>query len=119
MPPRRGADGLRIGLLRVPLSAGGTHSTLSSRPVLSSPQACDCLVGVQEPEQAQEADEDNLAEDRVAVDKEGDYSANNGSFDQVKNSHETALTFRPGIGRLCTCLPDKAAAVPSTASIIR
>ena len=44
-------------------------------------------MGVGKPQQAQEPDEDNLAEDRIAVDQEGNEAAHNGSLDQVKNSH--------------------------------
>jgi methyl coenzyme M reductase subunit C len=57
-------------------------------------------MGVHQPQQAQEPDEDNLAEDRIAVDEEGNGAAYNGSFDQIKNSHVTAFMFSPGRRRL-------------------
>jgi hypothetical protein len=62
-------------------------------------------MGVRQPQQAQESDEDNLAEDRIAVDEEGDSAAHNGGFDQINYSHKTAFMFRPGLRRLCAGLP--------------
>ena len=46
-------------------------------------------MSVHQPQQAQERDEDNLAEDRIAVDEECNGTADNGRFDQIKNSHMT------------------------------
>ena len=76
-------------------------------------------MGVNQPQQAQEPDEDNLAEDRIAVDEEGNGAANDGSFDQIKNSHKTAFMFCPGLQRLCARLTDYAALWPSGITTIQ
>jgi hypothetical protein len=66
-------------------------------------------MGVREPQEAQEADEHNLAEQRIAVDQEGNKAAHHGSLDQIKNSHTTVFKFCRSKRRLCDRLPDKAA----------
>jgi hypothetical protein len=66
-------------------------------------------MGVQKPQQAQEPDEHNLADDRIAVDQEGNEPAYNGSLDQIENSHMTVFKFGHGQRRLCARLLDKAA----------
>ena len=98
-------------LPRVALSQASTGA-------LSSPQVRDRLVGVNEPQQAQEPNEDDLAEDGIAVDEEGNRTANDGSFDQIKNSHKTVFRSRPGRQTLCASLSDKAVANPSASPII-
>jgi hypothetical protein len=45
---------------------------------LPPPEARDGVVHVQEPKQAEKSDQDNLAKDRVAVDKERDKAADDG-----------------------------------------
>ena len=65
-------------------------------------------MGVQKPKQAQERDEDNLADERIAVDEEGDGTANNGRFDQIKNCHMTVFKLRPVTRRPAARLTDKA-----------
>ncbi len=66
-------------------------------------------MGVQEPQQAQETDEHNLADDRIAVDQEGNEAAHNGSLDQIENSHKTVFKFGHGQRRFWARLLDKAA----------
>jgi len=66
-------------------------------------------MSVHQPQQAQERDEDNLAEERIAVDEEGNATAYHGRFDQIKNSHKTAFKFMcPGIRLPYARLADKA-----------
>jgi hypothetical protein len=60
-----------------------------------------------------------LAEEGVAVDEEGNRAANDGSFDQIKNSHKTVFRSRPGKQPLSARLSDKAAANPSASPVIR
>ena len=90
----------------------------ASTGALSSPQVRDRLVGVNEPQQAQEPNEDDLAEEGVAVDKEGNRTANDGRFDQIKNSHKTVFRSRPGKQPRYFRLSDKAVANPSALPII-
>jgi len=85
----------------------------------SAPEARNRLMGVREPQQAQEPDEDNLADDRIAVDEEGNHAANNGSFDQFENSHKTAFKLCPGLSRRYARLVVNAAVWPSAITIIR
>jgi hypothetical protein len=66
-------------------------------------------MGIREPQQAQDPDAHNLAEDRIAVDQEGNETAHGGSLDQIKNSHTTVFKFCPSKRRLCARLLDKAA----------
>ena len=82
---------------------------LSQVAALSPSEVSDGLVGVHKPKQAQEADQNNLSEDRIAVDEEGNRAANDGGLDQIKNSHITVFKFRRGQRRLCVRLLDKAA----------
>jgi len=58
-------------------------------------------MGVQKPQQAQEPDQYYLADDWVAVDQEGNGTANNGRFDQIKNAHTIAFKLCPGSRLLC------------------
>jgi hypothetical protein len=66
-------------------------------------------MSIREPKQAQEPDEHDLAEQRIAVDQEGNEAAHDGSLDQIKNSHTTVFKFCPSKRRLCARLLDKAA----------
>src|ERR1035437_9981737 len=90
----------------------------ASTGALSSPQVRDRLVRVNQPQQAQEPNEDDLAEEGVAVDEEGNRPANDGSFDQIKNSHMTVFRSRPDKQPRYLRLSDKAVANPSALPII-
>jgi hypothetical protein len=76
-------------------------------------------MGVREPQQTQEPDEDNLADNRIAVDEEGDRAANNGSFDQINNGHKTAFMFCPDRRRPCARLIDNAPVWPGAITAAR
>ena len=53
-------------------------------------------------------DEDDLAEDRIAVDQVGNGGANDRCLDQIKNSHTTLFSFCPGLRRRCFRLSNNA-----------
>jgi hypothetical protein len=76
-------------------------------------------MGVEQPQDTKESNEDDLAEDLGAVEEEGKGPANNGGLDQVEYRHKTVFTFYAGIRRLCARLPDKAAVCASATTIIR
>src|SRR5579859_2620069 len=59
----------------------------SSRFVLSLQHPSDRLMGARDPQQAQKANNRNLANDRKAVDYEGDTPAPQGCLDQIGHSH--------------------------------
>ena len=107
-----------LSKLRIAFRAGiaPLRPPLSARLALPSPEVGDRLMGVREPQQAQEPDQNNLAKDRKAVDEEGDGAANNGGLDQIKNTHTTVFKFCPGEQRLCARLLDEAAVQPSVTS---
>jgi hypothetical protein len=54
------------------------------------------LMGVKQPQQAQEPNEHDLAEQRIPVNEKGNPAAHNGGFDQIKDRHITMLGFGPG-----------------------
>jgi len=57
------------------------RSAPSSEP--PSPQSLERQSGTRKPQQAEDPDDDNLADNRNTVDEEGNESANNGCFDQM------------------------------------
>jgi len=70
---------------------------VSSRFVLSLQHPSDCLMGAGDPQQAQEANNRNLADDRKGVNYEGDTPAQQGclaQIDQIGHSH-TAVVKDP------------------------
>ena len=74
-------------------------------------------MGVGEPEQAQEPNEDDLAEKGIAVDQEGNRTTNKGGFDQIKNRHNALLRFIVGIRGLRACTVEEAAVCPGATTI--
>ncbi len=70
-------------------------------------------MGVAEPEQAQKPNKNNLAENRVAVDQEGNRTTNKGGLDQIQNRHNTKLNCTVGLRQLPARAAKKAVVRPS------
>lgn len=88
------AQDMRIGI-RQPgsLSAARGGGQRQTEPfwVLPLSHSSDRLMGTGYPQQAQEADNGNLADDGITVDHEGDATAHQGCFDQIGHSHTTTF----------------------------
>ena len=69
---------------------------MRARLDLPAPEVGNGLMRVRKPQQAQEPDQDNLAKDVILVDEKGEGAANNGSLEQINDTHTTAFTLRLG-----------------------